>query len=408
MISADEFFQRFSGRYFGKYRGVVVSVDDPQQKGRLILKVPVVMGSEEVGWALPSPAAGGGVNTGDFLAPEKNDFVWVEFEEGDVSRPIWSPGPWGIRSGTSMLPEHGRGQPDDLDFSVRDQGNIPPSQFAGTYGNVRTIRSKDGSLLEFDATPGAERVQLSHFTGTRVEFNADGGYQEISTANTKRRTEGAQTVEIGGDEEVFIGGNRTVQYDKDVSETFGGNLSQTFQEVTQSGKSLSQIWEGGKTESCGGTWSVASNSQGRMSFGGQLAFMIGQNLQATVMENLEIAASNATNVVPTAPVITLHGYNGNVVIQATDPTGLVNQAQIVLVGNTVPGTPMIKFGGDAAVQPFVLGNILLSLLTALITDLSTHQHPTGVGPSGPPITTPIYTQLLSQLSTILSLEIFGK
>lgn len=76
-------------RYFGKYRGTVSSNTDPQQRGRLQVKVPDVLDVEDSTWALPSlPYAG--KNVGLFLVPPKDALVWVEFEQGDPDYPIWS------------------------------------------------------------------------------------------------------------------------------------------------------------------------------------------------------------------------------------------------------------------------------------------------------------------------------
>lgn len=75
-------------RYFGKYRGIVVEVDE--KFGKIKAKVPDVFGKDETsGWALPSvPFAG--KKHGLVVLPEKKDGVWIEFEAGDPSRPIWS------------------------------------------------------------------------------------------------------------------------------------------------------------------------------------------------------------------------------------------------------------------------------------------------------------------------------
>ena len=86
-------FQR--GRYFGKYRGLVQDVDDPENMGRIVAQVPEVYGEEYSPWALPSvPFAG--QNHGFVVLPEVGDGVWVEFEAGDPSRPIWT-GCWWAR-----------------------------------------------------------------------------------------------------------------------------------------------------------------------------------------------------------------------------------------------------------------------------------------------------------------------
>jgi uncharacterized protein involved in type VI secretion and phage assembly len=82
-------------RYFGKYRGVVVDVDDSENMGRIKARVPEVYGpDEESPWASPCvPFAG--PNHGLVLIPEVDDGVWIEFEAGDRSRPIWTGCWWG-------------------------------------------------------------------------------------------------------------------------------------------------------------------------------------------------------------------------------------------------------------------------------------------------------------------------
>jgi len=76
-------------RYFGKYRGVVRDIDDPENMGRIIAQVPEIYGQDDSPWALPSvPFAGS--NHGLVLLPEVGDGIWMEFEAGDPSRPIWT------------------------------------------------------------------------------------------------------------------------------------------------------------------------------------------------------------------------------------------------------------------------------------------------------------------------------
>ena len=76
-------------RYYGKYRGMVTDVNDPEKMGRVKAKVPEIYHQEESPWALPAvPFAG--PDHGFVLIPEVKDGVWVEFEGGDPSRPIWT------------------------------------------------------------------------------------------------------------------------------------------------------------------------------------------------------------------------------------------------------------------------------------------------------------------------------
>lgn len=75
-------------RRWGKYRGSVVSNEDKTKRGRLKVTVPAVLGSLEV-WAMPCvPYAGKDV--GLFAMPPEKSGVWIEFEGGDPSFPIWT------------------------------------------------------------------------------------------------------------------------------------------------------------------------------------------------------------------------------------------------------------------------------------------------------------------------------
>lgn len=75
-------------RQFGKYRGTVTDNADPAGRARLKVRVPAVLGDLEV-WAMPCvPYAGDGV--GLVLLPEAGTGVWVEFEAGDPSYPVWT------------------------------------------------------------------------------------------------------------------------------------------------------------------------------------------------------------------------------------------------------------------------------------------------------------------------------
>lgn len=76
-------------RIIGKYRGTVINSTDPRNQGRLQAFVPEVLGEVPTGWATPCvPYAG--IGAGFFSMPLPGAGVWIEFEAGDVSRPIWT------------------------------------------------------------------------------------------------------------------------------------------------------------------------------------------------------------------------------------------------------------------------------------------------------------------------------
>lgn len=89
-----EIVERQTDRFYGKYRGLVLINIDPLGQGRLKALVPEVLGIVPSTWALPvTPYAG--LLSGLFTIPTIGSGVWIEFEAGDVSRPVWTGCWWG-------------------------------------------------------------------------------------------------------------------------------------------------------------------------------------------------------------------------------------------------------------------------------------------------------------------------
>lgn len=86
--------EKRSTRHYGKYRGIVTDNNDPKNLGRIRARVPEILQDVECGWALPcAPYAGH--QSGAFTVPSAGTGVWIEFESGMVSRPIWTGCWWG-------------------------------------------------------------------------------------------------------------------------------------------------------------------------------------------------------------------------------------------------------------------------------------------------------------------------
>ena len=82
--------ERMRSRFYGKYRGTVTKVGTASEGGlgRIKAKIPAVLGDVESGWCMPCvPYAGD--QAGIAFLPEQDAGVWIEFEGGDVSYPIW-------------------------------------------------------------------------------------------------------------------------------------------------------------------------------------------------------------------------------------------------------------------------------------------------------------------------------
>lgn len=71
-------------RFYGVYRGTVVSTKDPDGLRRIKVTVPQVLGEEPTEWAWPQDSSGVKI-----LPPAVGQGVWVSFEGGDPSFPSW-------------------------------------------------------------------------------------------------------------------------------------------------------------------------------------------------------------------------------------------------------------------------------------------------------------------------------
>jgi uncharacterized protein involved in type VI secretion and phage assembly len=136
----EDLLDQLRSRFYGKYRGIVSSVDPGTM--RIKARVPSVLGDRETGWCMPCvPYAG--PKTGFAFLPAEGSGVWIEFEGGDVSYPIWTGCYW--RDGE------------------------PPE---GVAANVKVIVTANGLRLVLnDAEPS---ITISDPSGNTVTLNEAG------------------------------------------------------------------------------------------------------------------------------------------------------------------------------------------------------------------------------------------
>jgi phage baseplate assembly protein gpV len=131
--------ERLRSRFFGKYRGVVTDVDAGTM--RVKASVPAVLGPQTSGWARPCvPWAG--PNMGFAFLPDLGSGVWIEFEGGDVSLPVWVGGYW-----------HDGEQPADATASVRAIVTKAGQKILlDVDGGTITIEDGNGNTVTLDSS----------------------------------------------------------------------------------------------------------------------------------------------------------------------------------------------------------------------------------------------------------------
>jgi uncharacterized protein involved in type VI secretion and phage assembly len=136
----NEVLDRLRNRFYGKYRGTVTEIDTDTL--RIKAKVPGVLGDQPTGWCMPCvPYAGDQV--GFAFLPETGSGVWIEFEGGDVSYPVWTGCYW-------------------------RQGEVP----SDAKPKVKAIITRSGHKLLFD--DDGETITLSDPNENKVTLDSSG------------------------------------------------------------------------------------------------------------------------------------------------------------------------------------------------------------------------------------------
>jgi len=152
---SDQLIDWIRNRYFGKYRGLVTDNTDPTDRGRIKVNVPAVLGDLE-SWAMPClPYTGN--RMGSYAIPEVGAGVWVEFEAGDASYPIWSGGFWA----DNELPQNEKGTTASPGLKIFRSSEGLMITFDDA-GKVITLSDQNGSnILTIDAQQGKIRINAN-------------------------------------------------------------------------------------------------------------------------------------------------------------------------------------------------------------------------------------------------------
>ena len=145
-------------RWYGLYPARVSDLVDPDSKGRIKVRFPSLgaAGDSVSAWAtLVTPYADD--DQGLMILPEVDSQVMVAFEAGDLARPYIVGACWNRQR---ALPEAAQAQ-----------------------NNLRTLKTRSGSLLQFDDTGGAVKVTLSTDGGHKLVLDESVGEVKLTHSN---------------------------------------------------------------------------------------------------------------------------------------------------------------------------------------------------------------------------------
>jgi Type VI secretion system/phage-baseplate injector OB domain len=154
-------------QYYGKYRGTVTSNIDPENRGRLQVRVPAIFGDFALNWAEPCvPYAG--TQSCFYAMPPPNANVWIEFEGGNSNRPIWSGCFWGTAELPALATAPTPPTVPHLLFQTAGGTTLLVSDAPGPVGGIQ-LKAMTGEMILINSTG----ITISNGKGATIQLTAN-------------------------------------------------------------------------------------------------------------------------------------------------------------------------------------------------------------------------------------------
>lgn len=122
--------------FHGMYRAIVMDNKDPERRARVRVQCPAVLGDYLSAWCEPCiPYATD--FAGDYYVPPVGEGIWVQFEDGNVNKPIWNGG-WYRTDSTPLTQDS---DPEEFRFIIFKDSVMRMGQNEFIF----EIRNADGS-----------------------------------------------------------------------------------------------------------------------------------------------------------------------------------------------------------------------------------------------------------------------
>lgn len=144
----------------GVVNGIVKSVEDPDQQGRVQVSFPFLGGQNDSTWAPVATLMSGG-DRGSWFMPEVGDEVLVAFSQGDVEHPFIIGFLW-----------NGQDKPPASDISTK----------------VRRLRTVSGHQIDFDDIDGEEKITITTKGKHTIVMDDTPGSGKISISTNGQNT----------------------------------------------------------------------------------------------------------------------------------------------------------------------------------------------------------------------------
>lgn len=135
-------------RYYGKYRGTVFNNLDLEFRGRIMAMVPDVLGIIPSSWCEACVPLSGptGAPMGTVFVPPIGAAVWIEFEQGDPSYPIFAGCRFAFPGDVPPLAKAGLPVSPSIVLQTLGQNCLVISDLPGPTGGIM-LKSLTGATL---------------------------------------------------------------------------------------------------------------------------------------------------------------------------------------------------------------------------------------------------------------------
>lgn len=186
--------------------GIVVDLDDPLKLGRVraqSISDQDALDKDQLPWAhilLPSTSASsGGVGLSPTGIDIESHVLMIYLDGAEKQKPV-------IIGTFAKIPDMDINK-HDVNIQARNQDNLkrsplgpePSSPYNSEYPYNKVYSTKSGHTIEIDDTPGAERINIYHMSGSYIELDGKGNRTDKIMNKHVDVTVSGKTIYVKGD-----------------------------------------------------------------------------------------------------------------------------------------------------------------------------------------------------------------
>jgi len=243
-------------KLYGFYRAKVIDNKDPKKFGRVKVWIPdffVDIPTNQGLWARPANNPLGGRNDemkdeklqyyGSLYVPEKDSWVWIFFEAGNINRPYY----WCALDieNKQVPPENQQGQNYELKWTIirSKQGRVivisdDPSdervEITGKKSNITDVYSIDDNMktILIDERQGKEKILIKDQNGNYINIDTTNNDIHINSKhNINIHVDNNCSISSGGDIKIKSGGKTSFNISENMDIQCGGTFKLQASEV---------------------------------------------------------------------------------------------------------------------------------------------------------------------------------